>query len=715
MIALIPLLPLLGFVINASLGRRLPKAVSGGIASLVMLASFAVSALTVWDLAGRAASQRVIEQTLYTWISSGDFVLDLAFRVDPLSAVMILVVTGVGSLIHIYSTAYMHEEVDSEYARYFSYLNLFAAFMLVLVLGANFLVLFVGWEGVGLCSYLLIGFWFEKQSASDAGKKAFVVNRIGDYAFILGTLLVFLRFGTLDFQRVASAVSPLAPESMFGMLSLATLLLFVGATGKSAQIPLHVWLPDAMEGPTPVSALIHAATMVTAGVYMLGRNAVLFSHAPETMAIVAVIGASTALMAGTIGLVQNDIKRVLAYSTVSQLGYMFLAMGVGAFGAGIFHLYTHAFFKALLFLGSGAVIHALHGEQDIRNMGGLKAGLPITYWTFLIGSLAIAGVPGLAGFFSKDEILFETFAGGHRILWTIGIMTSLLTATYMFRLVFLTFHGERREGAIAIGGGAIARDAGAISHQDSASSHQDSASSHQDSAISHQDSAISHQDSASSHQDSASSHRHSAGSHLHDAPAAMAFALIVLALGAVLAGYVGVPRGLGGHNALGAWLEPSFKAHAVTTLADAQVTSPEEAQAEGSATSGEGLELSLMVVSSIVALVGIGLAAFVWLKRREIADKAAQAFPGLYELLLNKYYVDEIYDALIVQPIRIVSQEGLWRGVDMHVIDGAVNGTASIVDSGSTLLRRLQSGSVRAYAGSLLIGVVLILGYYLWR
>src|SRR5258705_8354332 len=343
----------------------------------------------------------------------------------------------------------MHEESDPEYARYFSYLNLFAAFMLVLVLGANFLVLFIGWEGVGLCSYLLIGFWFEKRSAADAGKKAFVVNRIGAYAFILGTPLLFVRFGTLDFQRIASAVAPLGTEPTFGVLSVGTLLLFIGATGKSAQIPLYVWLPDAMEGPTPVSALIHAATMVTAGVYMIGRNAVLFAHAPQTLAIVALVGVATAFIAGTIGLVQNDIKRVLAYSTVSQLGYMFLAMGVGAYAAGIFHLYTHAFFKALLFLGSGAVIHALAGEQDLRRMGGLRNALPITYWTFLIGAIAIAGVPALSGFFSKDEILFRTFAGGHEVLWIVGLITSFLTATYMFRLVFLTFHGERRHEAPA--------------------------------------------------------------------------------------------------------------------------------------------------------------------------------------------------------------------------------------------------------------------------
>ena len=413
-ISLIPLFPLLGFLLNATLGRRLPKAVSGGLASVAMLASFAVSALLVWRLAGMDPARRAIEETLYTWIAAGSLSVELGFRIDPLSAVMILVITGIGSLIHIYSTAYMHDETDSEFARYFSYLNLFAAFMLVLVLGANFPVLFVGWEGVGLCSYLLIGFWYRKRSAADAGKKAFVVNRVGDYAFLLGMFALFAEFGTLDFQRIASAVAALPPEAGFGIISLATLLLFVGATGKSAQIPLYTWLPDAMEGPTPVSALIHAATMVTAGVYMIGRNAVLFSHAPDTMLVVAIIGAATALMAGTIGLVQNDIKRVLAYSTVSQLGFMFLAMGVGAFGAGIFHLYTHAFFKALLFLGAGAVIHALHGEQDLRHMGGLRSGLPITYWTFVIGAIAIAGIPPLAGFFSKDEILFETFYRGHQ-------------------------------------------------------------------------------------------------------------------------------------------------------------------------------------------------------------------------------------------------------------------------------------------------------------
>jgi NADH-quinone oxidoreductase subunit L len=677
-LALIPLLPFAGFVVNATLGRRLPKSVSGGLASLVMLASFAVSVMAVLQLAGLDPEARMSRapETVYTWIASGDLTIDVAFRVDQLSAVMILVITGIGSLIHIYSTAYMHDESDSEFARYFSYLNLFAAFMLVLVLGANFPLMFVGWEGVGLCSYLLIGFWFRKKSANDAGKKAFVVNRIGDYAFILGMLALFAKFGTLDFQEIAAAVSALPAETTFGVLSLTTLLLFIGATGKSAQIPLYTWLPDAMEGPTPVSALIHAATMVTAGVYMIGRNAVLFEHTPETMLIVAVIGALTALMAGTIGLVQNDIKRVLAYSTVSQLGYMFLAMGMGAFGAGIFHLYTHAFFKALLFLGSGAVIHALHGEQDIRNMGGLKKYLPVTYWTFLIGSVAIAGVPPLAGFFSKDEILFETAVDGHWILWTIAALTALLTATYMFRLVFLTFHGERRHGHAS-------------------------------------DDSHGHAPAPSHGHAIADSHGHGTGSHLHDAPPAMAIALIVLAIGSVAAGWIGIPHALGGHNQLHAWLEPAFEAPAGAAPAAVE-GAVAVTEGEAGAESHESLELMLMGVSTLIAVAGIWCAWQVWVKRRSIAENAAREFAPIHRLLLNKYYVDEIYDATIVQPIHAVSREGLWRGFDVKVIDGAVNGAATIVDSSATLLRRVQTGSVRTYAGSLFVGVVAILAYYLW-
>ncbi len=686
MLLLIPLLPFAGFVVNAFFGRRLSKSISGGLACLVMIASFAVSLLSVWSAVG--SPDGAIQQDVFTWFASGTLSVPFSLRVDHLASLMILVVTGIGSLIHVYSTGYMHDESAPEYARYFSYLNLFASFMLVLVLGASFPVMFVGWEGVGLCSYLLIGFWFRKKSAADAGKKAFVVNRIGDFGFILGMLLIFATFGTLDFQQVAAAVDGRAVETgTVGVLTIATLLLFLGATGKSAQIPLYVWLPDAMEGPTPVSALIHAATMVTAGVYMIGRNAVLFSHAPTTLAIVAGIGSATALMAGTIGLVQNDIKRVLAYSTVSQLGYMFLAMGVGAYAAGIFHLYTHAFFKALLFLGSGAVIHALAGEQDLRNMGGLKKDLPITYWTFLIGALAIAGVPLLSGFFSKDEILYRTFTSSlawRLLLWAIGLVTSLLTATYMFRLVFLAFHGERRQ---------TAGDHGHHGH--AAHGHHDD----------------------------------HGGAHVHDAPPSMAIPLIVLAIGSIFAGYVGVPHALGGSNRIETFLEPSFEvaagARTGTIGADAapregaegvrpaglQETVPSHEPAEGDAST----ELLLMAISSGVAFAGIGIAAYFWLRNRSAADAVARRMAGLYDLLLHKYYVDEIYDTAIVQPIRLLSTGGLWKGIDAGLIDGAVNGVGLGTQATASGLRRAQTGSVRTYAASLFLGVVLILGWYLWR
>jgi NADH-quinone oxidoreductase subunit L len=646
MLLLVPLLPFLGFLVNAGSGRRVSKAAAGAVACGAMLGSFAVALAAVLRLVGLDPGSRAIVDPVFTWITSGDFTAGFTLRLDPLGAVMILVVTGIGSLIHIYSIAYMHEETDSEYARYFSYLNLFAAFMLVLVLGANFLVMFVGWEGVGLCSYLLIGFWFQKKSASDAGKKAFIVNRIGDFGFVLGILLAFVRFGTVDFQEIARAASTISPETGFGTVSAITLLLFVGAIGKSAQIPLYVWLPDAMEGPTPVSALIHAATMVTAGVYMIGRNAVLFGHAPSTLTVVGVIGTATALMAGTIGLVQNDIKRVLAYSTVSQLGYMFLAMGVGAYAAGIFHLYTHAFFKALLFLGSGAVIHALAGEQDLRRMGGLKNDLPITYWTFLIGAIAIAGVPGFAGFFSKDEILFRTYASGHTILWIVGILTSLLTAIYMFRIVFLAFHGPSPSATASQGGPSPSATA---------------------------------------------SQGHDHGRHLHDAPPAMALALIVLAIGSVVAGYVSLGGGFE------RFLEPSFAPQRLEEVTE------------------HGVELTLMAVSSLVAVAGIAIAAYFFLKNRGAADRVASRFGGVQRLLLNKYYVDEIYDGAVVQPIRIVSESALWNVIDVRVIDGTVNGVGEAVGGAAELLRRAQSGSVRTYAASAFLGVVLILGYYLWR
>ena len=730
MLLLIPLLPFLGFVINAFLGKRLPKTVSGGLACVAMLASFAISALSVWSLVNDAG-HAWHEETYFRWIASGDLQIPMQFRLDHLSALMILVITGIGSLIHIYSTAYMHEESDSEYARYFSYLNLFAAFMLVLVLGSTFPVMFVGWEGVGLCSYLLIGFWFKKKSAGDAGKKAFIVNRIGDFGFLLGTLLIFVNFGTLDFQAVAGAVDTNWPvEQSMGTLTIATLLLFLGATGKSAQIPLYTWLPDAMEGPTPVSALIHAATMVTAGVYMIGRNAVLFSHAPITLAVVAGIGIATALMAGTIGLVQNDIKRVLAYSTVSQLGYMFLAMGVGAYAAGIFHLYTHAFFKALLFLGSGAVIHALAGEQDIRNMGGLRKGLPITYWTFLIGAIAIAGVPPLAGFFSKDEILWKTFAGGHRIMWVIGLITSFLTATYMFRLVFLTFHGERRSPSPAASDPASARHGHAQDHAHGHASHGAHPEEEEPAAhgVGHADAhggRTSHLAPRTSDPHGHSAHGHAG--HLHDAPPAMALALIVLAVGSVLAGFVGIPHALGGHNQIETFLHPAFEAHAIAPATEFQVTegrasvppapaeTPASAQGHEAQAGQERTELLLMALSTGIAVAGIGLAWYFWVRDRTAASRVARSVAGVYTLLLNKYYVDELYDAAVVRPINKVSTLGLWKGADVALIDGAVNGVGAAVRGSSDSIRRLQTGSIRAYAASLFVGVVVILGWYLTR
>jgi len=442
LVGLILLFPVAGCAINGLIGKYLKKETVGYIACGAIGLSFFISILVFCGLLLLPAEERLFEKQLFQWIESGAFQAAAGLQVDPLSAIMILVVSGVGFLIHIYSIGYMHD--DKGYHRYFCYLNLFTFSMLLLVLSNNFLLMFVGWEAVGLCSYLLIGFWFEKKSASDAAKKAFVVNRVGDFGFALGIMLIFLIFHTIDFNDVFASVAHGQFEIGSFTITIITLLLFMGATGKSAQIPLYTWLPDAMEGPTPVSALIHAATMVTAGIYMIARCSELYVLSPFTMAVVACVGAITAFFAATIGLVQNDIKRVLAYSTISQLGYMFLACGVGAFTAGIFHLMTHAFFKALLFLGSGSVIHALSGEQDMRKMGGLRHQIPVTYKTFLIGTVAIAGIPPFAGFFSKDEILLESLIRGNAVYWSIGAVAAFLTAFYMFRLLFMTFHGESR-------------------------------------------------------------------------------------------------------------------------------------------------------------------------------------------------------------------------------------------------------------------------------
>ena len=544
---LIPLLPGIGAAINGLVGiRSFSKKAAGIVACSTMVLALGLSIVAFWQLLGLEPSARAHDVILADWIPAiplgmhdgliGRFHVPWGFRLDPLSGMMLLVVTGIGTLIHVYSTAYMHDEPRAGVARFFCYLNLFCFFMLMLVLGSNFLVMFVGWEGVGLCSYLLIGYWYEKKSAADAGKKAFITNRIGDWGFVLGVFLIFYTFGTFDFREVQNLAATMPVETVqFGTLSAICLFLFIGATGKSAQIPLYVWLPDAMEGPTPVSALIHAATMVTAGVYMVGRNAVLFTHAPMVMEIVAIVGVLTALMAASIGLVQYDIKRVLAYSTVSQLGYMFTAMGVGAFSAGAFHLMTHAFFKALLFLGSGSVIHAMAGEQDMRRMGGLKKYLPVTFMTMMIGTLAIAGIFPLSGFFSKDEILYKAFEH-NKLIWGLAVVTAMMTAFYMFRLMAMTFYGGYRGPAWeAAGHGGHGHDA--HGHDAHASPGH---SAHGD--------------------DAAGGHGHGPWHGPHESPTPMTFPLMALAVGAIVAGFVGVPAAIGGGNAIEHFLEPSFTA-----------------------------------------------------------------------------------------------------------------------------------------------------------
>jgi len=738
---LIPLLPGLGAAINGLFGiRAFSRQTAGAVACAMMTAALGLSVVAFWQLLGLPADARAYDVNVMTWIPSiplqlsngtiGSFQIPWGFRLDPLSGMMILVVTGIGTLIHVYSTAYMHDEPRGGFARFFCYLNLFCFFMLMLVLGNNFLVMFVGWEGVGLCSYLLIGYWYEKKSAGDAGKKAFITNRVGDWGFVLGVFLIFGTFGTLDFRAVQDAAATMPVETAsFGVLSTICLLLFVGATGKSAQIPLYVWLPDAMEGPTPVSALIHAATMVTAGVYMVGRNAVLFSHAPMVMEIVAIVGVLTALMAASIGLVQYDIKRVLAYSTVSQLGYMFTAMGVGAYAAGAFHLMTHAFFKALLFLGSGSVIHAMGGEQDMRRMGGLKKYLPVTYATMMIGTLAIAGIPPLAGFCSKDEILFKTFIS-HRVLWVLAVVTALMTAFYMFRLMTMTFFGPYRGPAWDHGAGGAhgAGKAGGHGAHDAGHAHDTAHDAHGGHG----------QHDAHA----AASHGHGAWHGPHESPTPMTFPLMALAAGAVVVGFFGVPAALGGGNAIEHFLEPSFTAsHAVHVDAPAAATGAAEEHAAEGAHAAEhpsaAVEIGLMVFSVLIALVGIGLAWKFYVTSPEISDQLAHQFAGPHQLLSNKYYVDELYNSTFIAG-TMASGRGLWQ-VDKTVVDGAVNGSGwvtmfaawvsgltdrTVVDGAvnsvgwttteaSYWFRRFQTGLVQNYALLMLVGVFLFVGAYL--
>ena len=634
---LIPLFPALGAVVNGLFGRWTGSRRAGAIACIASGLSFAAALWVFFSLLSLEPSDRSIHHTLYTWIASGDFVIKASLLLDPLSAAMILVVTGVGFVIHVYSVGYMHDDPDQP--RYFAYLNLFLFAMSLLVLADNFFLMFVGWEGVGLCSYLLIGFWFEKKSASDAGKKAFIVNRIGDFGFAIAIFLLFSTLGTLDFREVFAA----APEKLAAGSAVVTaiaLLLFLGATGKSAQIPLYTWLPDAMEGPTPVSALIHAATMVTAGVYMVARTHVLFLLSPAALMTIAVIGTATALLAALIALVQTDIKRVLAYSTISQLGYMFLACGVGAFSAAIFHLMTHAFFKALLFLGSGSVIHAMGGEQDIRKMGGLRKKMPTTYWTFVAGGLALAGVFPLAGFFSKDAILWNAWSQGNPVFWIFGVLVVGLTAFYMFRCTFLTFHGSFRFG------GAAAPSP-------------------------------------------------------HESPAVMTLPLIVLSVLAIIGGWIGIPI-IHGANVFGDFLRPVFAGAAKLS------------GAHGPSHGGMGLELGLMLISLAVALLGIYLANRMYLVRPELAKRAADRLPGFYRLFVNKFYVDEMYDALFVAPLRMAAHV-LWARVDVIIVDGLVNGIGGIFRNFSGYFRSLQTGYAKTYLLSMLIGVLAITLFYTWR
>ncbi|MBI5492029.1 MAG: NADH-quinone oxidoreductase subunit L [Deltaproteobacteria bacterium] len=667
---LIPLLPLIGAIINGVAGSRMGKKAVGLVACLSMAAAFLISVSIFFSLIALPEEARSIEVGVFNWITSGSFQIDISFLVDPLSTLMILVVTGVGFLIHVYSAGYMHH--DKSYWRYFSYLNLFVFFMLMLVLGSNYLVMFLGWEGVGLCSYLLIGFWYEKKSASDAGKKAFVVNRIGDFGFILGLFLLFWTLSShgihsLSYKTVFASVHELDPK----VVTAIAALLFVGAIGKSAQFPLYVWLPDAMEGPTPVSALIHAATMVTAGVYMVARNNALYSMAPEVGQVVASIGIFTALFAASIGLVQDDIKKVLAYSTVSQLGYMFAAVGLGAYVAGVFHLMTHAFFKGLLFLGSGSVIHAMSGEQDMKKMGGLHRHLKTTSITFTIGALAIAGIPPLSGFWSKDEILWEAFSKGHLVIWAVGLLTAFMTAFYMFRQVFLTFSGECRA-------------------------------------------------------DEHTKH------HIHESPAIMTVPLMILAFLAIVGGVVGIPFFEGGSK-LHHFLSPvlSHGSHAAAAV---------EGAGEAVAEAHSSLEFILMGVSVGAGVLGIFLAGLMYFPPLKsfapsfwTAENMAGTFSPLHKLLYNKYYVDEIYDAVIVNPIKrlcgwcLSFDLGVIDGIvnsaawitrfiswvshkfDIYVVDGLVNSMATLVNFNSSIWRRMQTGYLQNYAFIFVLGVLIVL------
>jgi NADH-quinone oxidoreductase subunit L len=667
---LIPVLPLIGAAINGFLGRRSSR---HAVTTVALFFSGAAFAMALWVVSRFSSLSLPYLETLAIWFRAGSFQVDFAFYLDQLSLVMLLVVTGVGFLIHVYSVGYMWEE--GGFYRFFAYLNLFMFFMLTLILASNYLMMFIGWEGVGLASYLLIGFFFTRDSAAAAGKKAFIVNRIGDFGFLIALFLLIKHFGSVNFVDVFRSVQPFAPETAgAGLLTAIALLMMVGAAGKSAQIPLYIWLPDAMEGPTPVSALIHAATMVTAGVYMVSRSHTIFERAPVALTVVAIIGTLTALFAATIGITQTDIKKVLAYSTISQLGYMFMACGVAAFSAAIFHLMTHAFFKGLLFLAAGSVIHAVGGEQDMRKMGGLRSKIPWTFWTMTAGTVAIAGIPPLAGFFSKDEILWRAYQASW-VYWALGLLTAFLTSFYMFRLWFLTFFGEYRGAAEEKHGhGREAKGGG---------------------------------------------HGHGG---VHESPKIMLAPLVILAVLSVVGGWIGVPGSLGGSNHFDKFLRPVFdstipaQSPALSlTRATAVEASPVEPQTEGpEPQTGRTTELLFTGISVAAALVGFGLAWFLYYKNPQLPQQIAAALEGLYTTVVHKYYVDEIYAALFVKPLLSGSTRVLWHGIDQNVIDATVDSSADAAREVSDSVRHMQSGNIRSYAGWVAVGAAAVIAYMIW-
>jgi NADH-quinone oxidoreductase subunit L len=625
LIGLIPLSPFLGFLFIGLFNKQLTKGVVSVIGCGSVLVSFVLSCILFANI---EAGQSALTFTAFDWITTGNFSVSFSFLVDPLSALMMLIITGVGFLIHLYSTGYMYH--DQGFNRFFVYLNLFIFFMLLLVMGSNYLLMFVGWEGVGLCSYLLIGFWFKNTEYNNAAKKAFVMNRIGDLGLILGVILIFINFGSISYADVFEKAASFSVGDP--MITTITILLFVGAIGKSAQIPLYTWLPDAMAGPTPVSALIHAATMVTAGIYMIARNNILYSLSPITLEIVTIVGLATALFAATIAILQNDIKKVLAYSTVSQLGLMFVALGLGAYTSGVFHMTTHAFFKALLFLGAGSVIHGMSNEQDIRFMGGLRKFLPITYATFLIGTLAISGIPPFAGFFSKDEILANAFAH-NPVVWGIAFVASLLTAFYMFRLFFLTFSGKPRASQEVV-------------------------------------------------------------SHIHESPKSMTIPLIVLAILSVVGGFMGIPEIFGSHHALNLFMAPVFE--------KSQSILGEHTHLEHTT------EYALMGGVVAITLVLIIIAYILYVRSKKLPAPDETSLSPVGRVLYNKYYIDELYYAIITRPLNGLSK-ALDAVVERVVIDRIVNGAGKAVTWGGKTLRLVQTGNTGFYIFAMVISVIIIL------